>query len=204
MGIISQHINTVKIKKMTKKEVTKSAKQSILEGKTKQETFESLKTSSKLSAEELAKIIQPIPSLQARQKYKTLQMILIGLLLLTILIKMTAGIPIVIQNGIRWLPVLFVFPIINILLLIGVANYMQSSHKFVAIFTLLSLVRSTNEFLGQPLDIFMIIDLILIAGLIGLGFYLNAKLCPDYSIKKERYQNNQGQDRLRNVIQFND
>jgi hypothetical protein len=117
---------------------------------------------------------------------------------------MIAGIPILIENGINWLPVLFIFPIINILLLVGVASYTQSAHKYVAFFTIFSLLRSSKEFIGQPIDIFMVVDLILIAGLIGLGFYLNAKLCPDYSIIKERYQNNQGQDRLRYVIKFND
>jgi len=189
---------------MTKKEVRKAALQSILDGKTKQETFETLKETSKLPTEDLAKIIQSIPSLQARQKYKTLNMILIGLLSLTVLFKMMAGIPIIIENGIKWFPVLFILPIINILLLIGVATYSQSSHKWVAIFTIFGLLRSLSDILGQPFEPLIIIDLTIAAGLIGLGFYLNSKLCPDYSTVKERYQNNQGQDRLRNVIKFND
>jgi predicted RNase H-like HicB family nuclease len=189
---------------MTKKEVRKVVKQSILDGKTKQETFETLKETAKLPTEDLAKIIQSIPSLQARQKYKTLNMILIGLLSLTVLFKMMAGIPIIIENGIKWFPVLFILPIINILLLIGVATYSQSSHKWVAIFTILGLLRSLSDILGQPFEPLIIIDLTIAAGLIGLGFYLNSKLCPDYLTVKERYQNNQGQDRLRNVIKFND
>jgi hypothetical protein len=188
----------------TKKEVRKFAKQSILEGKTKQDTFETLKVSSKMQTEELAKIIQAIPSIQARQKHKALNMILIGLLSLTVLLKMMAGIPIIIDNGIKWFPVLFILPIINILLLIGVVTYSQNSHKWVAIFTILGLLRSLSDILGQPFEPLILIDLTIAAGLIGLGFYLNAKLCPNYSTTKERYQNNQGQERLRNVIKFND
>lgn len=189
---------------MTKKEVRKAAKQSILECKTKQETFETLKATSKLPIEDLAKIIQTIPSLQARQKYKTQNMILIGLLSLTVLFKMMAGIPIIIENGIKWFPILLILPIINILLLIGVATYSQSIYKAVAFFTLFGLLRSLSDILGQPFEPLIIIDLSIAAGLIGLGFYLNSKLCPDYTIIKEKYQNNQGQDRLRNVIKFND
>jgi hypothetical protein len=165
---------------MTKKEVRKAAKQSILDGKTKQETFETLKETSKLPTEDLAKIVQSIPSLQARQKYKMPNMILIGLLTLTVLFKMMAGIPIIIENGIKWFPVLFILPIINILLLIGAATYTQNSHKWVAVFTILGLLRSLSDILGQPFEPLIIIDLTIAAGLIGLGFYLNSKLCPDY------------------------
>jgi hypothetical protein len=189
---------------MTKKEARKAAKKSILDGKTKQETFETIKETSKLPTEDLAKIIQSIPSLKARQKYKTLNLVLIVLLSLTVLFKMLAGIPIIIENGIKWVPVLFILPIINILLLIGVYTYSPNSHKWVAIFTILGLLHSLSDILGQPFEPLILIDLTIAAGLIGLGFYLNSKLCPDYLIVKERYQNNQGQDRLRNVIKFDE
>lgn len=189
---------------MTKKEARKAAKQSILNGKTKQETFEELKGTSKLPTEDLAKIIQTIPSLKVREKYRTLNIILIVLLSLTVLFKMLAGIPIIIENGIKWFPVLFILPIINILLLVGVATYSPSSHKFVAIFTIIGLLRSLGDLIGKPFEPFMLIDLSIAAGLIGLGFYLNSKLCPDYLTVKERYQNNQGQDRMRNVIKFDE
>jgi predicted RNase H-like HicB family nuclease len=189
---------------MTKKEARKAAKQSILDGKTKQETFETLKETSKLPTEDLAKIIQSIPSLNARQKYKTLNVVLIVLLSLTVLFKMLSGIPIVIQNGIKWFPILFILPIINVLLLWGVATFSAGSHRFVAIFTILGLLRSLGDLIGKPFEPLMLIDLAIAAGLIGLGFYLNSKLCPDFLTVKERYQNNQGQDRMRNVIKFDE
>lgn len=189
---------------MTKRELRKAVKQSILDGKLKQEIFQELKDTSKNPPEDLAKIIQSIPSLTARQKYKILNSIFIGLLLLTILFKMMTGIPIVIKNGIKWLPILFVLPIINILLLIGVLTYSSNSHKWVAFFTILGLLRSFSDILGQPFVPLIIVDLTIAAGLIGLGFYLNYKLCPEYLTVKERYQNNQGQDKMRNVIKFNE
>ena len=187
---------------MTKRELRKSVKRSILDGKSKQEVFQELKETSKLPTEDLAKIIQSIPSLNARQKYKTLNIILIVLLSLTVLFKMIAGFPIILENGIKWLPILFLLPIINILLLVGVVTYYPNSHKWVAIFTILSLLRSLSVIFGQPFEPFIIIDLVIAAGLIGLGFYLNSKLSPEYLTVKELYQNRQGQDRLRNVIKF--
>jgi hypothetical protein len=73
---------------MTKEEVRKAARQSILDGKTKQETFEELKGTSYRSWKstvDLAKIIQKIPTLQVRKKYKTLNVILVVILSLTVL-----------------------------------------------------------------------------------------------------------------------
>ncbi len=65
---------------MTKKELRKLAKQSILDGNTQQETFEKLREISKLPGEDLANIIRFVPSLQTRKKYNTLNVVLIVIL----------------------------------------------------------------------------------------------------------------------------
>lgn len=189
---------------MTKRQIRKEAKQHILSGKTKQETFDHLKGIGKLPIEDLAKIIKSIPTLQAREEYKILNIILISLLALTVLAKMLTGIPIVIENGLKWLPILFIIPIVNIILLIGVATYWGESHKWVAILTILGLLRTLGSMLGQPFDPLILVDLSIAAGLIGLGFYLHSKLYTAYKIVKEPYQNSRGENRLRNVIRFED
>ena len=189
---------------MTKKEVRKVAKQSILNGKTKQETFEELKETSYRTPEDLAKIIQTIPSLQLRKKYMSLNIVLIILLSLTVFFKMMAGIPIIIENGIKWLPILFILPIINVLLLIGVITYRPKSHRLVAVFTILGLFQLVGNMVGEPFEPLILVDFAIAAGLIGLGLYLNSKLFPIYSTVKERYQTNQGQTRIKDVIKFED
>ena len=189
---------------MTKKAVKKEVKRLILEGKTKQEAYDELKGISKMKAEDLAKIVQSVPSLNARDKYRSLNIVLIGLLSLTVALKMLSGLPIVIEKGIAWFPVLLFLPLINIILLIGVSTYNQSSYKFVAILAILGLFRLLRDLLSSSFDTFIIIDVVFAAGLIGLGFYLGSKLFPNYTTVKERYQNSQGQDRMRNVIKFED
>ena len=192
---------------MTNKEIRKAAKQSILSGKSKQETFEALKGTSYHSVqsiEKMAKIIRNIPSLQARKKYKSLNVVLIVLLSLTVLFKMMSGIPIIIENGIKWFPILFILPIINILLLVGVATYSSGSHKGVALFTFLGLFQLIGNIVGEKFEPLILIDFAIAAGLIGLGLYLNSKLFPDYLTVKERYQDNAGKNRIRDVIKFED
>lgn len=188
---------------MTKRNARKAAKQSILDGNSKQETFDTLKETSKISTEDLAKIVQSIPSMNARKKYKTSNMVLIILLSITILIKVLAGIPLVLQLGFKWFPLLFILPIINILLLVGIATYAAGIHKLVAILTILGVIRTIQTIEGQ-FEPVMLIDFALAAALIGLGFYLNSVLCPKYWSVKEVYQNEEGQNRMKHVIKFED
>jgi hypothetical protein len=189
---------------MTNSEVRKAAKQSMLAGKTKQETFESLKESSQLPTEDLAKIIRSIPSLSARVKYRPLNLILVALLLFTALLKLMFGIPLLIVNDIKFLPLLIIMPVLNVLLLWGVATFRARFYNYVAVLTILGLMRSFGNIVETPPDPIMIIDLVIAAGLIGLSLFLNYKLFPRYMTVKERYQNSQGQDKVRDVIKFAD
>lgn len=189
---------------MKNSELRKIAKENLSEGKSKQETFEILKDASTLKAEELAKIVQSIPSEAAKNKYKVLNIILMALLGITVLIKMLAGLPLIIDKGIQWLPVLFIFPIINIIMLVGVALYWPGTHRFVGFISALSAVRLIGSKDFSFTEVYSLIDLTLVLSLIGLGLYLNHVLTPNYEILKEPYTNAQGQKRLRNVIKFID
>ncbi len=173
---------------MTKKELTKSAEQKIKEGKSRQETFEELKEESKNKSEEIAKIVRFIPTLENRQKYKAAQIILIVLLSVTILFKMFAGIPIIIENGIKWWPIIFLLPIINIALTYGIVTYKGQYYQFVGIFTILGLLRSFQNISGTTFDTLILVDVGITGGLIGLGFYLNSKMVSEHKTVKEKFQ----------------
>lgn len=189
---------------MTKKEVRKLAQQKIKEGKTQQQTFEEIKEESDRPAEEIAIIVKGIPTLAKRQKYKSLNSVLIGLLVLTIALKMNSGIPIVVEKGIKWFPIIFILPLINVFMLWGVSTFRASFHRFAAVLTMISVIRNLKHFLGESFEPMLILDLMIYGGIIFLGFYLQGKLTPGYATVKERYTNSEGQARLRNQIIFND
>ena len=185
---------------MTKKEVRKVVNNSILNGKTKQEIFEELKETSHRSHQDLAKIIRTVPSLQARTKYKQLNIILIVLLAITILGKIAMGTSIISASGIsiiiaNWFSFFFILPVVDIFLLIGVVTYSQNSHIYIAIWTFfcMSHIIQFERFL-----------FVILVAIIGLGIFLNSKLYPKYQTVKERYKDSQGQTRIRNVIKFED
>jgi hypothetical protein len=189
---------------MTKKELKKAAEQNILEGNTKQETFEALKGMSKLSSEELATIVRSIATPRARDQYRGLNVLLILLLTISFLFKVQTGIASMMQGGVSELPILLISTTISLLLILGVAKFHVGIYRLIAILAILSIFTLVKNILTNPSNPLLIIDVLMIGGIIGLGFYLNAKLFPSYSIVKELYQNSQGQNRLKHVILFND
>ena len=196
--------NEVIIKPMTKKEIRKVANQSILNGKTKQEIFEALKETSYRTPEDLAKIIRTVPSLQARKKYKALNITLIVIFSLTILFLALAGISSIISNEIMRLSIVFIWLIVYIALLIGVTRYKSGSYWWIALCTILGLIRFLGIMLTGSFTPLSLIDLAIHIGVIWIGLYLHSKLFPAYLTVKERYQDSQGQSRIRNVIKFED
>jgi len=189
---------------MTKREAQKLVQQKIKEGKTQQQTFDEIIELSDIPAEEIAAIVKVIPTLDSRRKYKTLNVILIVLLSLTVLSKIISGIPIILQNGITWIPVLFLLPAINVLLLWGVATYKSNFHRFVAIFTILGILNSLSKIIGVPFNYLLLIDFAFYAALIILGFYCQGKLTPGYDKMKERYISSDGETLIRDKFVFDD
>ena len=127
---------------MTKKAIQTQAKQKIKEGKSHQETFNELKLESKLDTKELAGIIRYIPTLKNRQKYRRPQTVLIAILCLTILFKLLPGFSIVVEKGWNFLPLLLIFPIINIILTYGIINYKGQYYRTIIIFSILSFLKN--------------------------------------------------------------
>jgi hypothetical protein len=84
---------------MTNKEIRKLAEEKISQGKTRQQTFDEIKEETKQSSEKVAKIIRFIPTLDSRERYKIANTILGIILLLTVFLKILAGIPIILQFG---------------------------------------------------------------------------------------------------------
>jgi hypothetical protein len=191
--------------KEAKKTAKKAAKQHLLSGKTKQETFDSLKGISNLPVVDVAKIVQSIPTLKDRQKYKIFNNILIVLLSITAFSKTITGLTFVLESGIIWFPVLFIFLLINILLLCGVVTYSAGCHKFVAFFSMLGVINSIEKMISDSfVSPLILIDLTIAVCLAGLGLYLNYVLYPEYEISKIEYRNSEGEVKFKRRILFKD
>jgi hypothetical protein len=184
--------------KKTWKEVYKLVKENIRQGESKQSIFERLFVQYKLPSEQLAKLIQSIPSNKMREKYKKLNYALAILLLITIITKLSLGFTMINEYDIS-LAILFVLPCFNVLFLIGVLTFTQDVHRLLGTFSIFSLPHFLAIISAKQVSSFVYFDLFILLAVIGVSFYLNVKLCPSFSVVKERFQN-----RVRNVIIFQD
>lgn len=189
---------------MTKKEIRKIASTKLNEGKKRQQVLTEMAEETDVPVADIARILRYMPSRRTKKKYKLVNSLLLTILMLTVILKFIVGIPIVIQNGIQWLPVLLLIPLINIILCYEVATYKGYIYKWVAIYPVLPLLKLLPTLFTNGVDFFKTIDLVIVGLLIFLGLYLNKKFAADYKTKREYYINDLGQRRGRDVIFFND
>lgn len=189
---------------MTKSALRKTAKRTISDGKTKQETFDELSLVSSIPLADLSLIIRRISSIPARNKYRILNYVLVIFLSLTVAVKMLESIPTIVEKGLFWIPIIMIYPAINILLLVGVASYNYLAYLWVAILSILGLLGVFLKFAQYPSLTLFIVDVAFMIIFIFLAFFLKAKLFPYYVTKKEMYQNELGENRMRYVFRFVD
>src|ERR1041385_3419018 len=127
---------------MTNKEIRKIVIKKLNEGKKRQQVLTEVREETQAPVANIAGILRFTPSRRTKKKYKLVNSILLFILILTIIAKFIMGIPIVLENGIKWLPILLLVPLINIILSYGVATYKGQVYKWVAIYTAISLLKS--------------------------------------------------------------
>lgn len=177
-----------------------AARNSILNGNSKEATFASLRGQVDMDEEALAKMIQAIPSLDQRERTKGLHITFIILLGVVSVLKLILVIPMIAAIGGTASVLLFIFPLINFALLWGVIKYTPGLHSLVAILTMFSIFRSLRH-IGESggLDTF---GVILALALIILGFYLNRQLFPKLVSEESYVTDQQGQTEARMVYRF--
>lgn len=187
---------------MTKRQIRKEIKLGIQNGKSKQAVFDELNETCGLEPEVLAKLVQAVPSLEARHKYRILHRTFIILNIISILISMLALIPMIIQLGFMWMPIVFLIPLVNIILLISAILFNPRSHTSISFIGIISIIQSKDLILDNIKEPAMLFSMAILIGIIVLGFYLNSKLCPSYKVVYETATNNSDEQSKKFKIQF--
>lgn len=191
-------------KAVTKKDIRKLVLHKIEEGKSQQEIFEEIKQEVRNPAREIAQQVRSIATLDKRNNYKTAHAVLVILLAVIVLFKVLAGVFVVIENGIRWTPMIIVYPFIYIIILYGVIKYRGFYFKFAAAFLLVGNLKPLLQLFTEGFKPMLVIDLIFAAVVVALCIYLSKKMFPDFKAIKEKYTNSNGQNRLKLKIIFSD
>lgn len=189
---------------MTKRQLRKRAQDCIQNEKSKHETYEELKLMTSMKPEEVAKIVQGVPTEYIKNKYKIPQVFL--LILMGIYVASHAFVVFAfVQKGSNvemfWTALRL---LISLWLFFGFIFYRTEAYRFVKFWMVLGLLRFVILIFSEGFDWLHAVDIFLYLGLIVLSFYLEQKLFPSYRVIKELYQNRLGQDRLRSIIRFED
>lgn len=178
--------------KLNKKEIRDEARQLLKQGTSKQDTFEILREKYKY-AKDVADILKNLPSQQAIEKYRKWNYVLLGLLVLSTAIffwaKPTLGITL-------WYG----------LLIYAVARILVKYYIWVTLLSAIVIISSIAVFLTYQRAVTNWTDIIIMLSLIIptfiLPIWLEKKLCPKPTERKEQYTNEQGQQRLKIVYEF--
>ena len=187
---------------MKKNQIRKKAQNGLEEGLSKQEVYNALYREAKKTPEDLAQIIKPLPTTDFKKQYKVWHSIFIGLMVLIILLKMLATLPAIIEDGLLGVLFVFLVPLLNIILLIGVVNYRSEYFRWTGILSVIGLIRFVGSGEEISMDIFFMVDLLLIGMIIFLSFFLLHKMTTPYRIVSEKYTNKEGQQRIRKKAVF--
>jgi hypothetical protein len=178
---------------LDKAAVKKEARKMLNEGKSRQETFELLVNEHKV-ARDIAEIIKQLPSLKAVKKFALWNNILLGLLLVKAVMFVWEDMSFAIL--ILWLGFL------------GYVVYNRLIHLYIVVTasSTIGLLAGVGFYIFSEyeIEIPMLLFFVVFASTLIISFWLEKKLCPPPSERKELYTTEDGQQRMKIVYEFED
>lgn len=177
---------------MTKKSLDyKFAKKFIIESRIKnisdQEIYNEL-VQRYFDKKGIAGLIKSVVKTEVKQKYKIYNHILIGLLWISIILKILTIIPLTQQSGILYTIILMLFaPSINLFFIYNIAKYNGPYYRFCGILSIASFFQSITYFENVST---IVINALLVGVVAGLCFYLSKKFYPTNNPKNFKTDSN--------------
>ncbi len=181
--------------RVNKKQIKKLIIEKVKSGMPKQQVFEEMIPENKIG-KDLAKLIQSVPSVQAKNKFKSIHILFIVLLIILLLVL------IIVRDyaGIIWTcPILYL-----------VATAQPRHYGWALLPSIYGITPGLQLILWSPqgvesLSVTLGIIIVLISILISvIGFYLSRKLTPNFTETKEPYEDDDGNTRYRLALRFKD
>lgn len=179
-------------RKINKKIIRKEAKTLLNQGITKQETFELLVDKYKFS-HEIASVLNNIPSAKAIAKYGIWNNILLALLILTSIIYFINS---------AFMPIIY-----NGFLAYGVISKRVNFYIWITILSSMGLIVLvaiilTDSSITIDWKVMILLGIYLTSTI--LPIWLEKKLCPKTTERKEIYTNSEGQQKSKIIYDFSD
>ncbi|MBS1938240.1 MAG: hypothetical protein JSS84_10580 [Bacteroidetes bacterium] len=185
---------------MTTTEQRNLIRSKIEAGASPQQVYDELHGPGSMPDEKLADDVRYVPILERRMKYRTGQMVLIGLLAVALAWSIFMAIAHANQHKFPNAVVQATLGIGFALALYAVAKCWRHAHSFAGLLGFLAVMRSGNPPVTN--DSASLLPVLLLGATAVLAFWLQRKLTPAYITLKEAYLNADGQQRLKQVVRF--
>jgi len=176
---------------MTRAAIRKLAEAKIKEGKSRQEVFDELSQELSENKERIAKIVRYRIPLKTRAVYSNLFYVFVGLVILSIVLKLLAGFFIIslfnFNNPLFYL-LAFLVPIGSVILLIQALNHNGAAFSGIAAINAYGVFSSIKNLDKMEFNVVTGIEFVFILSLIGLAIFLSYKMVPNYEMKA-KYEN---------------
>ncbi len=166
-------------KSLNKKEALKTIQIRLEENKPRQEILDELSEQyyDKIT---ISALIASTPYPQTSKKYKSINNILLGLLGLTIALKIVTGILIFSSISLLLMPFAFLLPVIAIWFAREVSKCKGYIYNPLGLLSIASILKTVGN-LGTS-GIYGILDILMVIAIAAVSFYLGNKMFPNYGL----------------------
>jgi hypothetical protein len=164
-------------KSLNKKEAFKTIQNRLQENIPRQEILDEL-SELYFDKKTISAIIASTPDPQTRIKYKALNNLLLGLLALTITIKILVSALLLSSLSLFLIPIAFFVPFMTIWFAIEVSNFKGYIYNLLGLLAILGIFKTISN-IGES-GIYGIIDIAIMIAISLLSFYLGNKMFPNY------------------------
>lgn len=177
---------------MAKQRPDKYAEQEVLNGKSHQEIYNHIVSTSQFKIHDVAELVRKIPTLTKRKKYNSLNAILLGIIAMSILDRILVAYKQISGESQDRVSFLFLLPVISIILFYGIAKYKRNVHLWAGFIMAFGTFSSAVRLISH-IDVFSILGLLISLTGTTIAFYLSVKLASDYRFDRELQKNNPSQ-----------
>ncbi len=127
----------------------------------------------------IAVLIASAPTNERKEKYKSLNTILVALLVLTVVLKIVVAALLLSQVSVFLLPIALIIPAFSMWLAYEVSKYKGYIYTVLGMLALASIFKAMAN--GAAIQVLGILEIGVLLAISGLAFYLRKKMFPNFN-----------------------
>ncbi len=189
---------------LSKSELRKMAQMYFDQGMSRQDVLGIMRNEISNQPSDIAKVLRYMPTAHEKEKFLFLKIILISVLSISVLGAVALAVSMIIDHGLEFLPVLFLFPAINIIFIVLIILDRGRIYQSIVVLSLISIWQTIKHMgngdeggailIGMGLNVVMII----------VAAIAHFNLTKNYSVTKKRVEQENHTVKMEDVIVFDE